>query len=135
MMAAYQEGSAAIRIRPVAAGAPQPPKVRVCKEAVMAGRFDVGGNTEIGSGNAGGTAATREGTVAIIDQSRLRRECLRLALVQHSPQWQVTETSTAEELLRLVEAGTTFDLALVSAATSEHVDLRQIEELGAALPE
>jgi DNA-binding NarL/FixJ family response regulator len=76
-----------------------------------------------------------DSTIAIVDPSRLRRECLRLALAQHSPDRQVTEAGSADELIHLVSGGDHFDLVLVGAATSEHVDLRQIEALRRSLPE
>jgi DNA-binding NarL/FixJ family response regulator len=77
--------------------------------------------------------ADAESAIAIVDQSRLRRECLRLALLQHSPQWRVSETSSMDEIVRLAESGERFDLVLVGAATSEHVDLAALEELHEAL--
>jgi len=73
--------------------------------------------------------------VAIIDTSRLRRECLKLALAQHSPQWRIAEFANADEMLRVVDAGETFNLVLMGAATSEHVDLRQVEAVREALPD
>ncbi|HXQ53412.1 MAG TPA: response regulator transcription factor [Stellaceae bacterium] len=75
------------------------------------------------------------GTIAVVDASRLRRECLRLALAQHSPGRRVTEAGNADELLQLVGAGSRFDLVLIGAATAEHIDLRQIEVLRTALPD
>jgi DNA-binding NarL/FixJ family response regulator len=79
--------------------------------------------------------AHTDSAIAIVDPSRLRRECLRLALAQHSPDRQVTEAGSADELIHLVSGGSHFDLVLVGAATSEHVDLRQIEALRRTLPE
>jgi DNA-binding NarL/FixJ family response regulator len=79
--------------------------------------------------------AHTDSAIAIVDTSRLRREFLRLALAQHSPDRQVTEAGTADELIRLVNDGIHFDLTLVGAATCEHVDLRQLEALRRALPE
>jgi DNA-binding NarL/FixJ family response regulator len=99
------------------------------------GRFESGVSVDLTAPSNGAALAGIESAVAIVDASRLRRECLRLALVQHSPQWQVTEAASAEELLRVVENGAQFDLVVVGAATSEHVDLRQIEELRRAVPE
>jgi DNA-binding NarL/FixJ family response regulator len=104
---------------------------------VAVGRLDLEGHMNLASvvPNGQSMLAARPNVVAIVDQSRLRRECLRLALAQHGSQWQVTESATAEELLRLSEVGGHFDLVLIGAATSEHVDLRQIEELRRALPD
>src|SRR5579863_7499007 len=79
--------------------------------------------------------AGADSALAIVDPSRLRRECLRLALAQHSPERSVTEAGTAEELLHLAGAGSHFDLVLMGAATAEHIDLRQIEALRRGLPE
>ncbi len=79
--------------------------------------------------------ARTDSALAIVDPSRLRRECLRLALAQHSPDRQVTEAGNADELIHLVGGGSHFDLVLVGAATSEHIDLRQLEALRRTLPE
>lgn len=73
--------------------------------------------------------------LAIIDHSRLRRECLRLALGQHSAHWRVSDFGTTDEFLRSVGAGETVDLVLIGAATAEHVDLTQIEAIREVLPE
>lgn len=77
--------------------------------------------------------ADAESAIAIVDQSRLRRECLKLAILQHSPHWRVGEVSGTDEVARLAEAGEHFDLVLVGAATSEHIDLAALEELHEAL--
>jgi DNA-binding NarL/FixJ family response regulator len=72
--------------------------------------------------------------LALIDHSRLRRECLKLAMTQHDPRWHVVDAATASEILTMAEAGQTFDLLLIGAATSEHVALGEIETLRDALP-
>jgi DNA-binding NarL/FixJ family response regulator len=71
--------------------------------------------------------------LALIDPSRLRRECLKLALGQHNASWRVVDMATAQEAVRLAEAGQNFDLLLLGAATSEHVDLEEIETLRGVL--
>jgi DNA-binding NarL/FixJ family response regulator len=76
-----------------------------------------------------------ETILALIDSSRLRRECLKLALAQHNAQWRILDLASASDALGLADAGQNFDLLLVGAATIEHVDLREIEALHAALPE
>jgi len=81
------------------------------------------------------TTTGADGAIAIVDQSRLRRDCLKLALVQHDADRQITEAGSAEELLHLARSGSTFDLILMGAATSEHIDLRQLESLRQALPD
>jgi DNA-binding NarL/FixJ family response regulator len=84
------------------------------------------------SDTALGAAAS---AVAIIDRSRLRRECLKVALAQHNPHWHIAEFASADELLRIVAASERFDLLLIGAATAEHVDLAQLEAVRDALPE
>jgi DNA-binding NarL/FixJ family response regulator len=76
-----------------------------------------------------------ESVVALVDQSRLRRECLKLALTEHESGWRILDLGTAEDVLRLAEGGQKFDLLLLGAATAELVDLAQIEMLHQALPE
>jgi DNA-binding NarL/FixJ family response regulator len=75
-----------------------------------------------------------EMVLALIDQSRLRRECLKLAMTQHNPRWHVVDVAAATEILAMAEAGQTFDLLLVGAATSEHISLGEIEGLRDAFP-
>lgn len=101
------------------------------------GRLDRSGDIELAvvptsNGVAFGHAMS---AVAIVDQSRLRRECLKLALAHHSPQWRIAEFATTDEMLRVVDGGNRFDLVLIGAATCEHVDLRQVEAVRASLPE
>ena len=79
--------------------------------------------------------APQESVVALVDQSRLRRECLRLALSDHEAGWRILDLASAEDVLRLAEGGQKFDLLLLGAATAELVDLAQIEMLHQALPE
>lgn len=78
-------------------------------------------------------AATSACVLGIVDHSRLRRECLRMALTQHNPQWRISDGATAEELLRGA-AGTSLDLVVIGAATAEHVDLGQLEAIRDSLP-
>jgi DNA-binding NarL/FixJ family response regulator len=100
-------------------------------------------NTEASDLGAARTAPARisslgrpaELVVALIDQSRLRRECLKLAMTQHNARWRVVDFATAAEVAAASDGGESFDLVLIAAATSEHVDLKQIEALRKALPE
>jgi DNA-binding NarL/FixJ family response regulator len=82
-------------------------------------------------------AGTAPGDVilALIDQSRLRRECLKVALAQHNSRWRVVDVPTAAEAIRLAEAGQRFDLLLLGAATSDHIDLDDIEALRSVMPD
>src|SRR5580704_5247542 len=77
----------------------------------------------------------QDSVVALVDQSRLRRECLKLALTEHESAWRILDLASAEDVLRLAEGGQKFDLLLLGAATAELVDLAQIEMLHQALPE
>ena len=79
--------------------------------------------------------AVQDSVVALVDQSRLRRECLKLALAGHESGWRILDLASAEDVLRLAEGGEKFDLLLLGAATAELVDLQQIEMLRQALPE
>ncbi|HKX09639.1 MAG TPA: response regulator transcription factor [Stellaceae bacterium] len=79
--------------------------------------------------------AQQDSVVALVDQSRLRRECLKLALTEHENAWRILDLASAEDVLRLAEGGQKFDLLLLGAATAELVDLQQIEMLHQALPE
>lgn len=86
------------------------------------------------SGSDGAAPVIARG-LAVIDSSRLRRECLHLALMQHNPHWQVSEFSTAEEMLRGSRMVEGVDLVIIGAATAEHVDLTQLELLREKLPD
>ncbi len=79
--------------------------------------------------------ASPDNVVALVDQSRLRRECLKLALTEHERAWRILDLGSADDVLRLAEGGQKFDLLLLGAATAELVDLGQIETLRASLPE
>jgi DNA-binding NarL/FixJ family response regulator len=83
----------------------------------------------------GAAAPAAARALAIIDHSRLRRECLHLALAQHNPAWRVGEFNSADELLRWAGLGESVDLILIGAATAEHVDLAQLEILRERLPD
>ena len=99
------------------------------------GRLDKSGELNFpGSSNGGSIVTTAARALAVIDQSRLRRECLRVALVQHNPHWRVSEFGTAGEMVRDIGAGDGIDLIVIGAATAEHVDLVQLENLREALP-
>jgi DNA-binding NarL/FixJ family response regulator len=73
--------------------------------------------------------------LAIVDQSPLRRECLRLALAQQPRRWHVTDFSDAAELAQLVRRGAGFEVILLGASTSAHIDLADLALLTAAAPE
>ena len=72
--------------------------------------------------------------LAIVDQSRLRSDCLKLALAQQPRRWRVTDTVAASELARLIQRGEQFDVILLGGSTSAHVDLDDIATLAAVAP-
>src|SRR5438128_11763507 len=69
--------------------------------------------------------------LAIVDQSPLRRECLKLALTQQPRRWHVTDFSDAAELAQLVRRGAGFDVNLLGASTSSNLDLVDIAIISA----
>jgi two-component system, NarL family, nitrate/nitrite response regulator NarL len=73
--------------------------------------------------------------LAIVDQSPLRRECLKLALAQQPRRWHVTDFSDAAELAQLARHGAGFEVILLGASTSAHIDLADLALLTAAVPE
>jgi DNA-binding NarL/FixJ family response regulator len=73
--------------------------------------------------------------LAIVDQSPLRRECLKLALAQQPRRWHVTDFSDATELAHLVRHGAGFEVILLGASTCTHIDLADLALLTAATPE
>jgi DNA-binding NarL/FixJ family response regulator len=93
------------------------------------GRFDRSGELDAATllTSESATTAPTASRVALIDQSRLRRECLKLALAQGAPQWRISEFADQDGLDHAVAAGDHFDLVLIGAATAEHVDVHQIE--------
>lgn len=78
---------------------------------------------------------TEEAEIALIDGSRLRRECMKLAVMQHSSNWNVLDLASVAEALSLLENGHHFDLVLIGAATCDDIDLDAIAELRAAMPD
>jgi DNA-binding NarL/FixJ family response regulator len=79
-----------------------------------------------------GAAATID--LAIVDRSRLRRDCLKLAFAQHGEKWRVRDVAGADELVRLAEAGYGADVVLYGEAVCAQVDLADIALIGAAMP-
>jgi DNA-binding NarL/FixJ family response regulator len=73
--------------------------------------------------------------LAIVDQSPLRRECLKLALAQQPRRWHVTDVAEAAELAQLVRCGAGFEVILLGGSTSAHIDLADLALLSAAAPE
>jgi len=73
--------------------------------------------------------------LAIVDQSRLRCDCLKLALAHQPRRWRITDISAASELTVLVQQGQKFDVILLGGSTCAHIDLDDIALLAAAVPQ
>lgn len=72
--------------------------------------------------------------LAIVDQSRLRRDCLKLALGQQSRRWRITDVPMAADLVRLVRHGEGFAVILLGGSTCGQIDLVDLALLAAAAP-
>jgi DNA-binding NarL/FixJ family response regulator len=73
--------------------------------------------------------------LAIVDQSRLRCDCLKLALAQQPRRWRVTDVAAAHDLAGLIRHGEQFDVILLAGSTCANVDLSDIALLAAAAPQ
>ncbi len=72
--------------------------------------------------------------LAIVDQSRLRSDCLKLALGMQPRRWRVTDAGTVSELIQRVLQGEEFDVILLGGSTCSQIDLGDISSLAAAVP-
>jgi two-component system, NarL family, nitrate/nitrite response regulator NarL len=100
-------------------------------------RLDHFRETEAGfaHGEAGRFVGLVRRHLAIVDQSPLRRECLKLALAQQSRRWHVTDVAEAAELARLIRRGEGFEVILLGGSTCAHIDLADLAVLSEAAPE
>ena len=73
--------------------------------------------------------------LAIVDQSRLRSDCLKLALSMQPRRWRVADVATVSELVRRVLLGEEFDVILLGGSTCSQIDLGDISSLAAAVPQ
>jgi DNA-binding NarL/FixJ family response regulator len=73
--------------------------------------------------------------LAIIDQSRLRSDCLKLALGMQPRRWRVADVATVSELILQVLQGEEFDVILLGGSTCSQIDLGDISSLAAAVPQ
>jgi DNA-binding NarL/FixJ family response regulator len=73
--------------------------------------------------------------LAIVDPSRLRCDCLKLALAQQPRRWRVTDVAAARELARLMRQGEEFDVILLAGSTCAHIGLTDIALLAATAPQ
>jgi len=72
--------------------------------------------------------------LAIVDQSRLRSDCLKLALGMQPRRWRVADAATVSELVQRVLQGEEFDVILLGGSTCSQIDLVDISSLAAAVP-
>jgi DNA-binding NarL/FixJ family response regulator len=72
--------------------------------------------------------------LAIVDQSRLRSDCLKLALSMQPRRWRVADFATVSELLGRVMHGEEFDVILLGGSICSQIDLLDISSLAAAVP-
>lgn len=73
--------------------------------------------------------------LAIVDQSRLRRDCFKLALGQQPRRWHITDVPTAAELVRLLRHGEGFAVILLGGSTCGQIDLVDLKVLAVAAPQ
>ena len=73
--------------------------------------------------------------LAIVDQSRLRSDCLKLALGMQPRRWRVVDAATVSELVQRVLLGEEFDVILLGGSTCSQIDLDDISSLAAAVPQ
>ena len=73
--------------------------------------------------------------LAIVDQSRLRSDCLKLALGMQPRRWRVADVATVSELMQRVRQGEEFDVILLGGSTCSQIDLVDISSLAAAVPQ
>jgi DNA-binding NarL/FixJ family response regulator len=83
-------------------------------------------------------AAHRDGEarrrLAIVDPSRLRRDCLKLALAQQARRWRVTDVAAAADLVRLIAQGERFAVILLGGTTCRRIRMSDVDLLLAAAP-
>src|SRR6516165_12609530 len=82
---------------------------------------------------AGYPGAVRR-NLAIVDDSRLRCDCLKLALDHQPKRWRITDVAAVSELAGLLRRGEEFDVVLLAGSTSSHIDLADVALLAAAAP-
>ncbi len=72
--------------------------------------------------------------LAIVDQSRWRSDCLKLALSMQPRRWQVVDIEAVSELVQRLRRGEEFDVILLGGSTCARIDLVDISSLAAVAP-
>jgi DNA-binding NarL/FixJ family response regulator len=99
-------------------------------------RLDYLGRTESGLAPvADRSVSASRRNLAIVDQSPLRRECLKLALSYQPRRWRVMDVAEAADLVPRIRRGESFDVILLGASTCAHIDLSDLALLCSAAPE
>src|ERR1700739_1841796 len=80
-------------------------------------------------------AASVRRHLAIVDQSRLRCDCLKLALAHQPRRWRVTDVTAAGELARLIRQGEEYDVILLAGSTCANIGLCDIALLAETAPQ
>jgi two-component system, NarL family, nitrate/nitrite response regulator NarL len=70
--------------------------------------------------------------LALVDPSRLRRDCLKLAVCSEG--WRVTDVPAVRDLVRRLVRGEGFDAVLIGATSGASMEPEQIARLVAAAP-
>ncbi len=73
--------------------------------------------------------------LAIVDHSRLRRDCFKLALGQQPRRWRISDVPSAADLVRLLRHGEGFAVILLGGSTCGQIDLIDLALLAAAAPQ
>lgn len=92
------------------------------------------GATDHRQARGGRIGDPRHRRLAIVDPSRLRRDCLRLALAIQARRWRVTDVAMAAELARLVAGGDDFAVILFGGATASCISFADLDLLREAAP-
>ena len=71
--------------------------------------------------------------LAIVDQSRLRSDCLKLALGMQPRRWRVADIATVSELIQRVLHGEELDVILLGGSTCSQIDIADISSLAATV--
>lgn len=82
---------------------------------------------------AGYPGAVRR-NLAIVDDSRLRCDCLKLALDHQPKRWRITDVAAVSELAALLRRGEEFDVVLPAGSTATHIDLADVALPAATAP-
>jgi DNA-binding NarL/FixJ family response regulator len=72
--------------------------------------------------------------LALVDASRLRRDCLKIALGIQARRWRVTDVAAAADLVRLADEGEGFAVILLGGPTASRINLADLDLLLAAAP-